>query len=97
MEELLVKSLPTATAEGRKGRWQLFGESFPFRMAVVVNEDDILLSVLEGCLLRVQRGCKSVDHDPHRRESSLDLVEIMQEYLVSESLMSMQGDVMKDP
>ncbi|RWW73990.1 hypothetical protein BHE74_00018092 [Ensete ventricosum] len=35
MEELLVKSLPTATAEGRKGRWQLFGESFPFRMAVV--------------------------------------------------------------
>ncbi|RZR91459.1 hypothetical protein BHM03_00019574 [Ensete ventricosum] len=38
MEELLVKSLPTATAEGRKGRWQLFGESFPFRMAVVASE-----------------------------------------------------------
>lgn len=33
----------------------------------------------------------------HTEESPLDLVERMKEYLVSESLMSMQGDLMKDP
>ena len=64
MEELLIKYLPTATAEGRKGRWQLFGESFPIRMAVI-DEQLSAPSFIKRCFafVRIMRGFSLLDSE----------------------------------